>query len=443
MKLKWFLVTVTWTFWLSLASGKRQSFVVPSAIKSIIEEHFSKITATFPGKVDVVLFGNKTGEFELFIIKLSKVQSLNVNIKFCHGDLNGIKTGKQFQMNSSSIVFFDSVEGFNASAPKIKWISHPRQRSQHLVHVPGLTILDIVNAFPDGFDIDQVNFLMNATKNSIKLVASFMFTDHACRVQQLKTINRFNSNTLKWANSIFYPKKYQNMHGCKLTIMERDEKRIGALMNLIFKTGLNAQLSPIQNISKIQDCKQCDFIQQEQFIAHNFSEVCIANQHDFEIFTFAVPPGEPYTDLERMFMMFSEDLWIAIGVTLLIGVLATLSLHFQSDKVRKFIAGRDIQSPTMNLISIFLNGGQVQTPGRNFARFIFIQFVMWSLIIRTCHQSMLFELMQADLRRQPIRTLDEFFASNLTLHELKGYENNSLITIDEYFIERMAKPETR
>ena len=148
-----------------------------------------------------------------------------------------------------------------------------------------------------------------------------------------------------------------------------------------------------------------------------------------------IAPGEPYTDLERMFMMFDTKLWMAIGTTLVIGLLTTLILDFVSDEVRKFIVGRDIQSPTMNFISIFLIGGQPRTPGRNFARFIFILFVVWSLIIRTCHQSMLFQLMQADIRRP---TIDEVFGSNLTVYQ---FEHE--ILFDEDFWDRMNMTSTK
>ena len=140
-----------------------------------------------------------------------------------------------------------------------------------------------------------------------------------------------------------------------------------------------------------------------------------------------------------MFKMFDFETWMAITATLVIGLLVSLSLSFLSVTVKKFIAGRDIPSPTMNFISIFLTGGQQKTPGRNFARFLFILFVVWSLLIRTCHQSMLFELLQADLRRPTIRTLDEFFGSNLTFYEF----NNSLIFSSEDFEERMNMSSTR
>ena len=61
------------------------------------------------------------------------------------------------------------------------------------------------------------------------------------------------------------------------------------------------------------------------------------------------PPGDPFTDLERMFMMFSFETWIAIAITFVIALMATFSLNFVSAKVRNFIAGRDFETQQWTL----------------------------------------------------------------------------------------------
>ena len=246
MKFKWFLVT--WIFWLALASGKQQSFVVPSAINAIIDEHFATLKSQIPGFVSIVWFGDETKELKALMTKLTEVKNLNIKIKILKDNLDEKSEEEQFQLPDPSIVFFDSVEKFKALARNISWNSNLHQ---HLVYVPGLTISDIIETLSDGFLIDEVNFLMNETLNSIDLVTSFMFTEQACRVQQLKTINRFNSNTSKWDGSIFYPKKYQNFHDCELTISKVEGIHSGVfhLMELIFETGLNASLTKhIKNV---------------------------------------------------------------------------------------------------------------------------------------------------------------------------------------------------
>ena len=447
--MKRFFVIVASIFWFALASGKSRGSVVPDAIHVIVKEHYTKFTSKYPGIINVICIGNETQEFTGSLARLMKSEGLKLKINL-HKQRNLDEFSSEVNedeyqeenkliLNQSSIVFFDSVARFKTDAPKIKWMSISYQRSQHLVHVPGLTTLEIAETLPNGFLIDEVNFLINGTEKSIELTTSFMFTQQTCRVQQLKTINRFHSINLKWENPIFYPKKYENFHGCELTVSNLHngddiwDRANAELLRMIFEATLNAKLVKVnQTILSTDDCdldlKQ-DFIDKNTFLS----------PHVFEVFTFVVQPGEPYTDLERMFMMFSIELWIAIAVTLMIGLAATLCLNFVSDKVRKFIIGRDVRNPTMNLVSIFLTGGQIRTPGRNFARFILILFIMWSMIIRTCHQSMLFEFLQADLRRPTFKTLNDIFEGNLTFYDHIGMNYFG----GEYFKKQMELPSTK
>lgn len=122
-----------------------------------------------------------------------------------------------YRLTSSSIVLFDSVQDFVKNAAKIIWISDVRRRLPHLVFIPGVTSKDIEGAITNGFAIDQVDFLIiNEVEELDELVASFMFTIHKCRSNQLQVINRFSKNTKTWATSNFYPNKYKNFYKCKL-----------------------------------------------------------------------------------------------------------------------------------------------------------------------------------------------------------------------------------
>ena len=436
-----FFVKFLCIFWIAFANGRLRGSAVPYAISEIIDKHFSKLPAKHPKNINIYSIGEETDEFKT-LIAIRKFKNENLKISICKTNLSQkhYRLGED-EIGRSSVVFFNSVKVFRAKASKLGYTTHKQGRDQHLIHVPGLTTSDILETFPDGFVIDNVNFLMTGEAKSIELVTCFMFTAQTCRELQLTTINRFDADNLTWESSIFYPQKYRNFHGCEIftEITDPRDTRNLKLLKLVFETALNAKLVGVDTTA--YECGNCELTQDMRYIFENY-DYCVASAHIYDTFTFAVPSGEPYSDLERMFMMFSVELWIAIALTLLIGVLITLGLNFMSVKVRKFIAGRDIQNPTMNLISIFLTGGQVKTPGRNFARFLFTLFVVWSLIIRTCHQSMLFELMQADLRRPPIDTLEEFFESDLTLHEMVGYEDGSLL-LDESFLDRMKMTSNR
>ena len=439
MKLKQSFVIVLLTVLLSLASGKKKDLIVPFAINAIIEQHFATL-GDFPGRVDIFLIGNNTLKFSKLMDKLFKIKRTNTKVTVSKTAMNGkfFKPNKFYKLGNSSIVLFDSLETFLKSASAIFWVSDARYRNQHLVYVPGLTTSHIIKTFNSGFEIDDVNFLMHETDNTIELVSGFMFTPQACRQLQLKTINRFDLQSLKWENSILYPKKYENFHGCELIVYQKDlgtlnQKEVQKLLEMVFVDQLNATLG-LSFIFEEADLTQ--FI--GLILDEEFEKVTVSDPIWYIKYFFAIAPGEPYTDLERMFMMFEFELWVAILVTLAIALIATLMLRFVSQKVRNFIVGRYVQNPTMNMLSIFLTGSQFQTPGRNFGRFLLILFIFWSLIIRTCHQSMLFELMQADLRKPTIETLDEFFKSDLTL-----YDMDSPLFIDKYFEEQMALPTTR
>lgn len=132
--------------------------------------------------------------------------------------------------------------------------------------------------------------------------------------------------------------------------------------------------------------------------------------------TFLIPPGEPYTLVEKMFMMFDFAVWIGIVITLLSAFIAIQVFNMLALNIQNFIYGRNIRTPTMNLISIFLTGGQCKIPARNFARFLLTLFIFWSLIIRTCYQSELFKYLQADLRKPIVQTIDELIEKNFTFY---------------------------
>ena len=425
MKSKWSFFVISLIFLVTLTSGMKKSSVVPYAINAIIEKHFAKQQASHPGNVDVVKFGDESIEISKIIDTLFKVKSDSTSIAL---------KDENFSLTESSIVFFDSVTEFRKTAAFVEWVFNREKRFHHLVYVPGLRSSDILETFSDGFQIDHVSFLVHEAEKSIELVSGFMFTQHACKKLQLKKINRFDLDTSKWENPIFYPKKYENFHGCELHASSGFE-RAEVLMFKIFEGVLNAKIIIEENGT--WECMICD-LTCEEYPYVGPSGNPLANPFESYVTTFAIGSGEPYTDLERMFMMFDDETWILIAVTLTIGLLVTLGLNFVSEKVRAFVVGCSVSNPTVNFIAIFLTGGQVRSPRKNFARFIFILFVIWSMIIRTCHQSMLFQLLQADLRKPVIKTLNEFFKSNLTVF----YPYSEKFP-DKYFWEQLNMPSNR
>jgi hypothetical protein len=112
-----------------------------------------------------------------------------------------------------------------------------------------------------------------------------------------------------------------------------------------------------------------------------------------------------------MFMMFDDDVWIAIIVTLTSGLLLIQVLNFCSIKVQDMVfgegMGEGVRIPTLNFFAAIFGLGQTRLPQKSFPRFVLMMFILLCLILRSCHQSMLYQLMQSDLRRPVIETIDE------------------------------------
>jgi len=321
----------------------------------------------------------------------------------------------QMRLKSSSVTIFDSKRNFLQICYKIKWQTHPETRHEHLVYAPGLNADDLKNMThlrPD-FSIDQLSFLVNETENSIDLVTGFMYGLEHFRSNQIITINRFNKTVKKWEGNIFFPEKYLNFHGCELYILHEPTRIIKLFQDL--SKNLNYELFFFESFDYDKDLMIVDFVLKYCTNDHHFHGLCIMGYPIMiESWKFFAPPGEPYTAIERMFSPFEYEVWIFICVTLSTGIIVIQIMNRCTATVRNFVFGRGITTPTLNMAETFLCGAQVRTPGRNFARYNLMLFILWSLIIRTCYQSLLYKNLQADLRHSEASSFEDLVNRNFT-----------------------------
>lgn len=393
---------------LSLVEGMNQnsSLLVPS-VKSFVKEYYSEHYSN----IDLIYYGRNKSEIEGIQNKL----------------VNGKNIATTFQIRSwirklsgPSILIFESVNFFSAFCKQGSWQIHSTYRDKHLVYVPNLTTTDISKHVRDGFLIDSVNFLMNVTENSIDLVSSYMFTQQTCRLNQLVTINRFERMTMKWSNSDFYPNKYKDLHGCEVFIVKyleffQETNSIFRIFSSLTKL-INCSLQNVQY--EIAQTKRDSIFDMFGFTRElrygTIKGLALSHPVAAGKFTFFIPPGELLTQLEKMVQPFQTDSWIAIIVTLLVAFVILQVINLLPIRIQNFCYGRNIRTPTLNLIEIFLCGGQNKIPLRNFARFILMLFLWWTLIIRTCYQSDLYKYLQTDSRKPPVQSIEEMIQRNFS-----------------------------
>lgn len=417
MKLSCYLLEISFLFQLfyfllSASATSIRPMLTVKAIRKLLDETLSSVN------VDVITFGDKTECAELSNLIIQS------GIGLAAYKVKKVWKCRKISLTTHSLVIFDSPMTAKEMSGNIQWQSNKRQRYHHFVHILNGNLSDIEENFRDGFSIDNVHFLVRSTENSIDLLSAFMFSPEACRQNQFVVINQFETKSTRWRNSNFRPLKYKNFHNCSLIVSIAPSYK--PVETRIIKTMArlsNFRIEPRQTGFKYQftNCSDCDLI--EASSNYNGDRGFVTSSiHTIDKIVFVTPPGDLYMPLEKMFFMFQDDVWIAITATLLITLATIQCINFCGTKCRDFVYGRNIDTPTLNLISIFLNGGQNKVPRRNFARFMLMLFVIWSLVIRTCYQSELFKYLQADIRHPAPATIDDLIKMNFTYYSFNLHQ---------------------
>ncbi|KAG5667899.1 hypothetical protein PVAND_015864 [Polypedilum vanderplanki] len=75
----------------------------------------------------------------------------------------------------------------------------------------------------------------------------------------------------------------------------------------------------------------------------------------------------------------------------------------------------DNKRPGYNALGVFFGVAFLGLPRKTLSRYILIIYIWFCLIIRTCWQSMMFELMTSDMRKPLPQTLDDLRELNYTI----------------------------
>jgi hypothetical protein len=279
---------------------------------------------------------------------------------------------------------------------------------------------------------------------SIKLMTFVWYTPQACHLPQLVEVNRFNKNTKKWKSSEFSIEKCRNFHGCGLVFGIRR-----SIPEIVFKNFNSSMvfdgygIKLVKALSETLNFKyQFNPIIDHLYLKKN-SKVDLAlafksnlndpytrflNNYFFvsEIFVekleyFAVPPGAPYDAFELISMPFDLQTWIWTLLTFVVAF-ATIGIVYRMKvEVQNFVFGRNVITPSLNVLAHFFGTSQVMMPQRNFARFLVMSFILLSFMLRNLYQGVMCDYFQTDMRRpQPIQSIRDISKSGYSI-----YFNNS------------------
>lgn len=72
------------------------------------------------------------------------------------------------------------------------------------------------------------------------------------------------------------------------------------------------------------------------------------------------------------------------------------------------------------MFTAFIGGTQRPLPKRNFARFLLMMFLIFSLVIRTVYQGAFYQLLKSNKRHKGVQSMDEIVKSDFQFFIIAG-----------------------
>lgn len=141
-----------------------------------------------------------------------------------------------------------------------------------------------------------------------------------------------------------------------------------------------------------------------------------SNPYIFVPFVLMIPSSRNYTSFEKLFLPFSPSLWIAVVLIFSISIIAIIGIKISSRKLRDLVIGPKNRGPFLNMTNALFGGSLEILPKRNFARFLLMVLILYTLIMRTVYQGALFNNMQSEDRTTPISTVTELMRNEFNFY---------------------------
>lgn len=300
--------------------------------------------------------------------------------------------------------------------------------------------------------IINVNIIFENLKGEI-LVATFLpFKAQNCNDTTPLIINEFKNGKFVKGIKVFISPKLENLQNCPIrvatSLLNKPYIISSRLSNGSYELkGVDIKL--LSTLSKLLNFKpNFTHISKISYIFNNGSShgsfaALMNNEADLAIsgwfltgerlkffdastsynngqLVFMVPPGREFTPFEKLIRPFSTELWAVLGSCLIVGFLVILFVQRSPKKVQSFVFGVGVNYPTLNMFAAFLGGTQKILPRRNFARFLLMMFLIYSLIIRNLYQGSFFKISQSRKHHKEIESVNEIIEKDYKIYVLDG-----------------------
>lgn len=423
------------------SSDKFEAF--SDAIRSVISNYFSQFHSNFniikmaDGSIDKIVsnvIGTSEGKFS-FLIK--DYQSFTLKEKTDRRKFISIVvlTNVTSLMKLSELL---STKAFSS-------------RGYFLVAILSMAPADCENVFKAFWTrkFFNVNILVDSM-NNLHLWTFMPFSDGSCGVVTPRLINEFNTATKEWKSNDFYPKKFKNLHQCKLVhettkgaVMRTPSgeyrgkeidiiNEIGLILNfttehIVSKSFGNGQETGVMgNLNQGKTHIAAGSLQLDRVRRFTESYPFLSDP-----LVMIVPPGAAYTSLEKLSRSFRYIVWASI-------LLFLLAVVILSKIVPKRIGEHSLGSDNfiLNMISVFLGGSlpTIQLPRHHSTRILMVFFSIYAIVLRTAYSGVVFKNFRSEVKHKEVSNVGEMMDNDFTFYVFESMQER---VIDLKFFNRL------
>lgn len=306
------------------------------------------------------------------------------------------------------------------------------------------------------FQLAQLN---RSRQKEFQLFNCVQFQKQKCE-PVWSVINEFSTSDLKWKSNKFLL-NYKSFKNCDIRVLitydkllmsqiQRDESnfvdfftvsvvkgniKMGGLFGEFFKLFAEMKEIVYKHEYYNENGPQFEHFSEIHYwlFGHPAQTPCVEEYYNtmelttpifFVPISFVVTPGIRLTPAENLYMPFDFETWISLFFSFVIGILSIIVVKGCSSKVKAFVFGRNNNNPILNMAQIFFGIGLVKISGQDFARYLFMIFTLFCLIMRNAYQGKMFEFITGDLRHPKAETVQDVFDLELPII-INGDDNNT------------------
>jgi len=444
---------------------------VSKVLHDVAVEFFDKENIKFN-----ILIINEMSNFSLEVLR-NFMEMLNgrFSFKILLHKMNKINYEVQF-VNGSYIIFIESILNFYDIEIGYEVVRHNDEPMKFLIFIPNFTFdqfqtskiiksNDKINM--ESGEVFHHSYFITNEMDTLTLSTVEWFSPYGCNSPHLNKLNTFHKETMEWKSNLENYEKFLDYHGCELVMMlpssdsdgtlnyvsgyaypktdEFESFEVHGITPVIFKIAVNyhnfsVYYQPVL-LPPYWIFTYATMPYQGYLINNTFKEPLvffhILSLHtlddglrgsdvvaNLEAYMF-VTPAEKYTPYEKFFLPFDLWIWSFLCLTFALTFLSIFIINCFSKSVQNLVYGHKVDTPIWNIVCIFFGISQMKLPNSNFSRSIWIMFIYFCLIFRTCFQSKFFEFMTSESRQSPPKTIDDVIDMQYNVYAMVGNEELS------------------